>query len=231
MTNREPPKWTATQTGTQWPSAPPWAGCSCRTPEPNATRHTRQPHSSTSRNPAGWNPPTTTARVAGSTPRCTTWRTTLLRLLVVNHPFIDRNKRTALNTVAVFYFLNGYRFEYDEAVRGYLKDFCTTAPTVDRSIGTADRKEHTHSIDPEDAIEPRREELLDYGFDQLLDDPGDQHGYRESATQERHGYGGPPEIDAPIDQVLAHIHRELLLRGAEADRDDHRDVHDAQQTQ
>lgn len=38
----------------------------------------------------------------------------LLRLLVVNHPFVDGNKRTALNTVTVFYLLNGYRFEYDD---------------------------------------------------------------------------------------------------------------------
>jgi death-on-curing protein len=37
----------------------------------------------------------------------------LMRLLVANHPFVDANKRTALNTVVVFYFLNGYRFEYD----------------------------------------------------------------------------------------------------------------------
>lgn len=37
----------------------------------------------------------------------------LLRLLVANHPFVDANKRTALNTVVVFYFLNGYRFKYD----------------------------------------------------------------------------------------------------------------------
>jgi len=33
----------------------------------------------------------------------------LLRLLVANHPFVDANKRTALNTTVVFYFLNGYR--------------------------------------------------------------------------------------------------------------------------
>ena len=34
----------------------------------------------------------------------------LLRLLVANHPFVDANKRPALNTTTVFYFLNGYRF-------------------------------------------------------------------------------------------------------------------------
>ena len=29
----------------------------------------------------------------------------LMRLLVANHPFVDANKRTALNTTVVFYFL------------------------------------------------------------------------------------------------------------------------------
>ncbi len=32
----------------------------------------------------------------------------LLRLLLANHPFVDGNKRTALNTVTVFYLFNGY---------------------------------------------------------------------------------------------------------------------------
>ena len=41
----------------------------------------------------------------------------LLRLLVANHPFVDANTRTALNTAVVFYFLNGYRFEYDDRIK------------------------------------------------------------------------------------------------------------------
>ena len=44
----------------------------------------------------------------------------LLRLLVANHPFVDGNKRTALNTVAMFYLFNGYRFEYDDVIREIL---------------------------------------------------------------------------------------------------------------
>lgn len=32
-------------------------------------------------------------------------------------PLFDANKRTALNTVVVFYFLNGYRFEYDSKMK------------------------------------------------------------------------------------------------------------------
>ena len=34
-----------------------------------------------------------------------------LRLLVANRPFIDADKRTALNAAVVFYVLNGYRFD------------------------------------------------------------------------------------------------------------------------
>ena len=45
----------------------------------------------------------------------------LLRLLVANHPFVDANKRTALNTAVVFYLLNGYRLEYDDEIRSLLK--------------------------------------------------------------------------------------------------------------
>ena len=55
----------------------------------------------------------------------------LLRLLVANHPFVDGNKRTALNTAAVFFRHNGYRFEYDEVVRGILKRFGTDEAAVD----------------------------------------------------------------------------------------------------
>jgi len=54
----------------------------------------------------------------------------LLRLLVANHPFVDGNKRTALNTVVVFYLLNGYRFDYDDEIRDVLKQFGTDETTV-----------------------------------------------------------------------------------------------------
>ena len=55
----------------------------------------------------------------------------LLRLLVANHPFVDANKRTALNAAVVFYFLNGYRFEYDDEIRSLLKQFGTDEASVD----------------------------------------------------------------------------------------------------
>lgn len=54
----------------------------------------------------------------------------LLRLLVANHPFVDGNKRTALNTVVVFFFLNGYDLDYDQRIREILKQFGTDETAV-----------------------------------------------------------------------------------------------------
>ena len=56
----------------------------------------------------------------------------LLRLLVAEHPFVDANKRTALNTVVVFYDLNGYAFDYDDRrIRGVLKQFAIDSEAVE----------------------------------------------------------------------------------------------------
>jgi len=59
----------------------------------------------------------------------------LLRLLVTEHPFIDGNKRTALQTVVVFYMINGYAFEYGDEIRALLHRFATDETAVD--IATA----------------------------------------------------------------------------------------------
>jgi death-on-curing protein len=64
----------------------------------------------------------------------------LLRLLVANHPFVDANKRTALNTAVVFYFLNGYRFEYDDEIRSILKQSeQTKRPSMKRRLSSISR--------------------------------------------------------------------------------------------
>lgn len=56
----------------------------------------------------------------------------LLRLLVAEHPFVDANKRTALNTVVVFYDLNGYEFNYDDRrIRIILKRFASDEGAVE----------------------------------------------------------------------------------------------------
>ena len=55
----------------------------------------------------------------------------LLRLLVANHPFVDGNKRTALNVTTVCYLLNGHRLDYDDEIREILKQFGTDETAVD----------------------------------------------------------------------------------------------------
>lgn len=98
----------------------------------------------------------------------------LLRLLVANHPFVDANKRTALNTVAVFYFLNGYRFAYDEEIRTLLKQFGTDERTVDEPDVVEYLRTHTEELDLAAEVERWREDLLQYGIEQLTGDAGDQ---------------------------------------------------------
>lgn len=97
----------------------------------------------------------------------------LLRLLVANHPFVDANKRTALNTAVVFYFLNGYRFEYDDEIRALLKRFGTDEATVDEKETIQYFRTHTEELDLVGEIEDWREDLIQYGLEQLTDDLSD----------------------------------------------------------
>ncbi|WP_256403616.1 type II toxin-antitoxin system death-on-curing family toxin [Halorubrum salinum] len=97
----------------------------------------------------------------------------LLRLLVANHPFVDANKRTALNTAVVFYFLNGYRFEYDDEIRSILKQFGTDEAAVDEAAVIEYLRSHTKAIDLPGAIEEWREDLIRFGVDELTGDSSD----------------------------------------------------------
>ena len=97
----------------------------------------------------------------------------LLRLLVANHPFVDGNKRTALNTATVFYLLNGYRFEYDEEIREILKQFGTEERTVDENDVLEYLRTHTTDVDLNEVIARWRSDLVEYGLDQLSDDSTD----------------------------------------------------------
>jgi len=54
-----------------------------------------------------------------------------MRLLVAEHLSADRNKRTALRTVVIFYMLNGYAFEYGDEIRTLLHRFATDEAAVD----------------------------------------------------------------------------------------------------
>jgi len=97
----------------------------------------------------------------------------LLRLLVANHPFVDANKRTALNTVVVFYFLNGYQFEYGDEIRTVLKQFGVDAETVDEGEVVAYLQSHTEELDLVGEIDEWRDDLIQYGLEQLIDDSAD----------------------------------------------------------
>jgi death-on-curing protein len=100
----------------------------------------------------------------------------LLRLLVVNHPFVDANKRTALNTTVVFYFLNGYHFEYDDDIRSLLKQFGTDEATVEEVTVIEYLRSHSEETDLAAEIEAWRDDLIRYGLDELTgssSDPND----------------------------------------------------------
>lgn len=94
----------------------------------------------------------------------------LLRLLVANHPFVDGNKRTALNTVVVFYFLNGYRFSYDDEIRDILKLIGTDVAEIDEDAVRSYLESNTNQIELAGEIDRWREELIQYGIEQLTDD-------------------------------------------------------------
>jgi death-on-curing protein len=97
----------------------------------------------------------------------------LLRLLVANHPFVDGNKRTALNTTYTFYLLNGYRFEYDDEIRAILKQFGTDERSVDEDHVLDYLRTHTTEVDLNGVIAQWRGDLVEYGLDQLSDDSAD----------------------------------------------------------
>lgn len=97
----------------------------------------------------------------------------LLRLLVANHPFVDGNKRTALNTTVVFYLLNGYRFDYDDEIREILKQFGTDETTVNEDHVLDYLHSRTTKVDLNDVVEPWRGELVEYGLNQLSDESSD----------------------------------------------------------
>lgn len=100
----------------------------------------------------------------------------LLRLLVANHPFVDGNKRTALNVTVVFYLLNGYRFEYDDEIREILKQFGMDETTVEEDYALDYLRAHTTEVDLYDVVAQWRGDLIEYGLDQLFDESSDPNG-------------------------------------------------------
>lgn len=74
----------------------------------------------------------------------------LMRLLVAEHPFVDGNKRTALDTVAAFYVANGYLFDHDDEVRAILKEFATDESAVDINRVSDYCREHAQPLSNEE---------------------------------------------------------------------------------
>jgi death-on-curing protein len=97
----------------------------------------------------------------------------LLRLLVANHPFVDGNKRTALNATTVFYLLNGYQFDYGDEIRKILKQFGRDETTVDEDHVLEYLRSHTMEVDLNEVVEQWRGDLVAYGLDQLSEDSSD----------------------------------------------------------
>ncbi len=97
----------------------------------------------------------------------------LLRLLVANHPFVDGNKRTALNTTTVFYLLNGYQFEYDDEIREILTKFGTDEKAVDKHDVLEYLRAHTTEVDLNEVVDRWRGDLVEYGLGQLSDESSD----------------------------------------------------------
>jgi len=91
----------------------------------------------------------------------------LLRLLAANHPFVDGNKRTALNTTTVFYLLNGRRFEYGDEIREILATFGTDEKAVDEDDVLEYLQVHTTEVDLNEVVERWRGDLVEYGLDRL----------------------------------------------------------------
>lgn len=150
----------------------------------------------------------------------------LLRLLVANHPFVDGNKRTALNTTTVFYLLNGFRFEYDDGIREILKRFGTDEE-VDPGPVLDYLRTNTTEVDLNEVV--ARWRGTSYRTDSnncptsrpIRTINRTRRQRSDMATEEETG------DDTPLDDVMAEIRRELVLRAAKADRDEHRDIYDA----
>jgi len=70
----------------------------------------------------------------------------LLRLVTVNHPFVDGNKRTALMSVRVFYALNRLRFDYDPGIKSILKRLATDEAAVREERVLSYLRNHTESL-------------------------------------------------------------------------------------
>lgn len=70
----------------------------------------------------------------------------LMRLLASNHWFVDGNKRTALNSMAMFYIFNGYELDYGEDLRSMLKLLSVREELIDEEVAVEYLDEQTEPI-------------------------------------------------------------------------------------
>jgi len=70
----------------------------------------------------------------------------LMRLLAANHWFVDGNKRTALNSMDLFYTFNGYELDYGEDLRSMLKLLSVREELIDEEVAVEYLAEQTESI-------------------------------------------------------------------------------------
>ncbi|WP_182013097.1 Fic family protein [Haloquadratum walsbyi] len=70
----------------------------------------------------------------------------LLHLIVVNHPFVNGNKRTALMSVRSFCALNGLEFAYNRQIKEVLKTLTTNERRERNRFSYL--REHTEPLEP-----------------------------------------------------------------------------------
>lgn len=161
-----------------------------------------------------------------------------MRLLAANHPFVDGNKRTALNTTVVFYLSNGYEFEYGEDIKTLLKLLATNERLIDTEEVVAYFEELTSTLAAGDrsrvlAILPL--EVTDDIDQKVLDrlrehrsDGGtiDINREREGTAREHDMVTEKSPPDTPDDDGEETSGSELARLLARYDREKHRKIYD-----
>lgn len=135
----------------------------------------------------------------------------LMRLLAANHPFVDGNKRTALNTTWTFYAMNGLYFDYGEEIKAILKLFAVKEEMVDFpevvnyfediSYGTSDDRVSTFFIQAVHLprwyqnLNHRLRDFIEGDIREVIPDDGDITDIDESELENL-------EITATTDDLL-----------------------------
>lgn len=115
----------------------------------------------------------------------------------------------------------------DDEVRVILRRFETDETTVHEDHVLEYLRTHTKGVHPNEVVSQWWGDLVEYGFDQLSDEPLDPTDYPDSWTRATHGDGRKDGRPHPLDDVMDDLRRELVLRVAKAARDEYRDIYDA----